>query len=209
LLNLDVIEKELEAVLGVDVLNEGLSAKKAVLIRGCEHLAFLSRYMLDLINYVLCAETMPKNGTLEQMLSKASMDYVESNVIIFATLLSIYSRPVDTFKKQLLEIPDVIMTQANNGAVTAVHDMAKLDPYSNPMVRQFRGSPIYHVRLIFAEWQANRYKAAKDKRQMLELRLLQLKVLQEEVQDPGLERQIQYLQNRIDKLDRTLEEMER
>jgi len=207
--NLEIVEKELEQILGTDVLNEGLTAKKAVLIRACEHFSFLSRYTLDVLNYCLCAESAPPDYPLDRMMSKASVDWIEQNILVYAQLLTLYSRPTAKFEQDLAKIPDVVLNDSNVAAVAGVFDKAALDPYSNVMVREFIGSPVYHFRLIFAEWQANRYKASKDKKQMLELRLLQLKSIHEDAQDPALEKQIQYLQDRIDKLDRKLSDMER
>lgn len=206
--NLELIDKELEQVLGADVLNEGLTAKKAILIRACEHLSFLSRYSLDVLNYVICAESAPKDYPLDRMMSKASVEWVESHILPYAQLMSIYARAADKFKAQMTEIPEVVLNDANASTVAAVFTNEKLDPFGSMLVQGFTGSPIYHIRLIFAEWQANRYKASKEKKQVLELRLMQLKLMMEDMQDPGLEKQIQYLQDRIDKLDRKLADME-
>jgi hypothetical protein len=99
---------------------------------------------------------------------------------------------------------------SNANAVGSVYPGAKMDPYMSLTTKGIYGDH----RSITSAWSLPNgkltvIKAAKDKRQMLELRLMQLKMVQEDLQDPGLGKQIIYLQDRIDKLDRKLEEMER
>jgi hypothetical protein len=67
-------------------------AKKAILARACEHLSFLSRYSLDVMNHISAAETT-KDQPLEHSLSKAGIEYIESNILTYAQLLTIYSKP--------------------------------------------------------------------------------------------------------------------
>lgn len=206
--NTHFVETQLEQLLGDDVLNAGLTAKKAVLIRACEHLSFLSRYGLDFLDYLLCAESAVKGQTMNMMMSNATVERVEKEILTFSQLLTYYSKPKDKFKSGLDDIPDVVLDDNNAATVASVFSHGVLDPYGSVLQQGFIGSPVYHIRLIFAEWQADRYKVCKDKRQMLELRIMQLKLLQEDLNDPSLERQIEYLQSRIDKLDRKLADME-
>jgi hypothetical protein len=209
LANLAIVDRELDQILGADVLNEGLSAKKAILIRACEHFSFIARYSLDLINYILCAETLAEGQTIDQAISPATVQYIESNILNFAVILSAYTRPTDVFSNSINEIPDLIISSNNVGAVSGVYSDAKLDPFQVLTTHGFSASPIYRVRLVIAEWQATHYKSIKDKKQMLELRLLRLKMKEDGTEDPGLEKQIQYLQDRIDGYEHKLAEMER
>jgi hypothetical protein len=62
--------------------------------------------------------------------------------------------------------------------------------------------------MVVAEWQSNRYKANKDKKKTLELRLLHLKLQNEGKDDPKIEKEINYIQGRVDKIERYLKDVE-
>lgn len=208
LVNLGFINDQIEKIIGEDVLNADLSAKKAILIRSCEYLAFISKYSYDFLLYAVSSEAVAKKTATDVPMSEAKLQFVKNNILQFSTLLTVYSKTPDKFKEDFNNIPDVIVSGDNVSTVASVFSNGALDPYGSVLQKGFIGSPIYHIRLIFAEWQADRYKVCKDKRQMLELRVMQLKLLQEDLNDPSLERQIEYLQGRIDKLDRKLADME-
>jgi hypothetical protein len=61
-------------------------------------------------------------------------------------------------------------------------------------------NPIYHLRSILAEWQAKRYKYNKERKALLELRLLQLNMKNSNTSDPKVQKEIEYIQSRVDDL---------
>jgi hypothetical protein len=61
---------------------------------------------------------------------------------------------------------------------------------------------------MVAEWQANRYKAARDTKRLLELRLLNMQMQQQKTPDAALEKDIEYTTNRIKNLDFKIKDME-
>ena len=75
-------------------------------------------------------------------------------------------------------------------------------------VQGFTKSPIYHVGLLVAEMQANRYKRAKELKSILELRKLNLIQSRTGTADTGVERELEILQSRIDSLDEKIRKTE-
>lgn len=208
--NADYILDQVEELMERDIINEGLTAKKAILVRAAESLSFISRYSIDLLNYVYINEAIEVSSEVEEAvrLSPGAIKVIQKDITKFARLLSNYGIPNKDLSKIILAVPDVIVNSKSAASIAGIYKETDLDPFASNYVAGFTGSPIYHVRLLVAEWQASRYKANKDKKKMLELRLLHLKLLQDKKNDPKLEQELTYLQSRIDKISRYLIEVE-
>lgn len=209
--NLNFIEKEFESVSNPDILTEAITAKKAILIRALDQISFISRYTLDLLTYIYVQETAAADPQAEGELgiSKITAQRVIQNVAVFANLLTVYGNKSFMLEKRLDHIPEVLLSEKTVDSVSSTFDADKLDPLNIPFAMNFFYNPIYHVRLIVAEWQASRYKANKDKKKMLELRLLYLKMLGDDKKDASVEKEIAYTQERIDSLEYSMKKMER
>lgn len=200
-----LIENELEA----DLIREGLTARKLLIIRAAESISFLSGFMLDLLNYAFVQETVVvTEGDNSIDMSVVKIQHVENNMIRFSKILGEYAVQPAEFKKVLREIPEVVINERNQMSVSGVYKESVIDPFSTGYMVGFYYNPIYHLRLAISEWQAGRYKANKDKKKVLELRLLHLKLKSEKKNDPKLEQDITYLQSRIDKIERDLKRVE-
>lgn len=208
--NLAYVQSQIETILERDVISEGLTAKKAILIRAANQISFVSRFSSDLLNYVYVAEAIKVDAGIEESmkLSPAAKKHIEKNIKVFAWLLSDYGIHSKEFEKIYTAVPDIVVSSRNEASIVGLFKEQDIDPFSSPFVLGFTGNPIYHVRLLFAEWQASRYKANKDKKKMLELRLLHLKLINEKKNDPKLEAEINYIQNRIDKVERYMRDVE-
>lgn len=206
--NLKYIETQIETLLEQDVLKDGLTAKKALLVRAAEYLSFYTRYSTDLLNYILVMESQAASTDAGHGLSPAQINFIQKNIANFARIATILNLPDDKFQKQLEETPDVVLNAQTAGVLVGAYSEAKLDPQALVMLQGFQGSPIYHVRLLVAEWQADRYKAFKDKKRMLELRLLNLKMINEKTPDPKIQQEIEYIQNRVESIEFKMAKME-
>ena len=201
--NIVTITNNCEDILGEDILNDNLSARRAVLVRAAEHVSILVKLLVDFLTVVYYNEAMvySKANADTIGLSAQTLKRVKEHVPYIARLLSTYGEDNKVFADKYNSVPDVILNIKTAAALQAVYREDKLDPMPSALASNFEGNPIYHIRLVIAEWQANRYKANKDKKKMLELRLLYLQSLAQESPDPQLEREIEYIQNRIDKIE--------
>jgi hypothetical protein len=209
--NLIFVEKQFEQTTNPDIIAEGITIKKAVMLRSIDQINFISRFTLDFITVVYQDETQELQEQSEETIgvSKAIKDRVDRQIALYGSLLSIYGDEKFDFEKRFDSIPDVILTERTQEAVTSTYGESKLDPIGAPSLAGFIGNPIYHVRLLVAEWQANRYKAMKDKKKMLEMRLLYLQLAQENKSDAKLEQEIAYIQSRIDKIEYSMAKIEK
>lgn len=202
----DQVEIRLEA----DTINEGITADKAVLIRAADAMSFITNYGMDLLSAVYTHEARVTNESMDEdiYISPATQKFVDNNIHRFAAILHTYGIKNNDFKKHIQNIPSVIISTKNQGAIEGSYRERDLDPFTSPYIVGFTYNPIYHIRLVIAEWQSSRYKANKDKKKLLELKLLHLKLKKDGKNDAKLEREIEYIQSRVDKIDRYLKSVE-
>lgn len=208
--NADYVDSQLQELLESTIVPDGLTSRKAVMIRSSKQIAFIADMTLDLANVALILETLEANGELsdDMELSKGTTIRVQRNIVRYAYALMDFSKDPKEFQKLFEGTRDLYVGGSNAKNVSAAATEPELDPFDSRLVQNVAYNPIYHLRIAVAQWQAKRYHAAKDKKKLLELRVLQLKAEQEKKSDPRILNEINYTQSRIDKIDRDLHETE-
>jgi hypothetical protein len=208
--NTKFIYSELDSLLEDKIVSDGLTNKKAVLIRAAESLSFISRYSNDLLIYVYNNEATAASGAKEHdmRLAPATIRYVKNNFVKYVAALSNYAIPVEVFKKMYVRMPEIRVLAENADSIKGVHDEPDLDPFSSGYLSGFIGNPIYHARIMIAEWQTSRYKEYQEKLKVIQLRVMHLKMLNEKGNDPKLAKEIEYYQSRADKISKSLSDTE-
>lgn len=208
--NAELVKKELIDISNEVIVSKALTAFKGNILRAVEHYFFVTRYALDLANYLYTLEA--QFGGIE--LSKSAtpnakqIEFIEKNLWIFTRLNSVYGLDYAKFKSKLSLLELVVVNQDQLEEAVAAYEHSKLDLFDNLPVG-FIGSPIYTVRLVWAQWEADRYKQLKDKKKLLELRLLHLKLIKEQGgSDINTERELEYLQKRVTDIDYTTAKIE-
>jgi len=208
------------------IVNEGLSAKKAILLRAAGNISFITRFSLDLLTVVCSNEKEAinkKNLNLDEsddVLAPMMVKRIDKGIKSFAMYVSDHGVPNNIYSKIIGQVPNIAINTNSAQGITSVYKESDIDPFISGMtksgatntfidVMDFTYNPIFHVRLMIAEWQAERYKASKDKKKLLELRLLSLKMQLEDKYDAKLEQEIIYIQNRVNKIDYYLLEVEK
>lgn len=208
--NTDYILSLAETLYERDIINEGLTAKKAVILKAASAASFISRYSIDLLNFLYVHEAAVSGADIQEgmSLSPAALKHIHENLPRFARMLSDYGIPTKKFSNIVLGIPEVAISSKTADSIKGLYKDQEIDPFGNQFKSGFTGNPIYHLRLQVAEWQSNRYKANKEKKKVLELRLLYLQSQKQGKVDAKLEQEIDYTQDRVDKLNRYLVEVE-
>jgi hypothetical protein len=93
-------------------------------------------------------------------------------------------------------------------AASSIYKREAIDPIGGGMVAGFEMNPIYHFRLMIAEWQADRYKSYKEKKKLLEVKLLNLKIAKDGKRDPKLDREVNYYESLVEDLEYKMSKME-
>lgn len=209
--NLDDVTKTIEKIYNEDVAGAGMTYLKANLLQFVECCAFVSKFARKFLIYVYICETAEyaDSGTqIAESLSPAEIEWIGVNFLSFCTALNIAAGNPVQVKKQMADIPDIVVTSENASTLPATLGEHKIDPFQMKLI-PIALNPIYHIGMMVAEWQASRYKASKEEVKLLELRKLNLEKLQAGKPDANVQRQIAYLESRIQNLNYKITKMEK
>jgi hypothetical protein len=186
-----------------------LTYKKSTLLRTIQAAEFANIYSRKFLNYVYVLETTQadKSVSLKDSLLPVEVKWLEDNFLNFCLVCSILLTSKDKYNKGIKELPEATITELTETTLPETLGMAKLDPL-NMRGLSIYWNPFYMIALARAQWQAENYKASQAELELLQLRKLNLEKLQQNQPDAKLQKQIDYMQNRVDGLNFKLKQME-
>lgn len=207
--NLQYVYEDSEKILETDVIASGLTIKKAFYVRLAEYANFMTNYAIDLLNFCYFFEMQEMVGTHEannMEINPMTMKTVVDNIDNFSRLMASYAIEHDKFVKITTKLVDVL-ANTDDGILSSIYDKDQYDPTFVALTSGFIPYPVYHFRMMIAEYQLKRYRANENKKRALELRLLHITMLKEQKNDPRLEKEISYVQGRIDGLEKDMDDV--
>jgi hypothetical protein len=205
-----LLEQRTETEFGSDVAKAALTYRQANLLQLQEATGFVLKYAQLLLRYVYVAEaTQYKDSdvTLLESIKPADHDTLKAGFTSFTGALNILVDPKQDFGKGLDEIPDIVIKpEAMSGLQSTLG--RKLDPFHVGFLPPLF-NPIYHVRMLVAEWQTNRFHKAQAEQALMQTHLLHLKKLESGKPDAKLRQEIQYYEDQVDKSSAKLADMEK
>jgi hypothetical protein len=214
LILLDALTDESKSVYSNHEANVSLTYLKTSIIRLIEATSFANIYSRRLLNYIYICETNANfnskdkeaEGTVET-LTPAELKWLTSGLQDFCQCITVMKYNVTKITKSLNELPDANITELTEKSFHTTIGTNKIDPFS---MRHFsaRINPFYLFGMWKAERQANAYKAAKAELELLQLRKLNLQKVLDKKPDAKLEKEIDYMQNRVSGLIYDLDKME-
>lgn len=208
--NGDYLFNQISDAINDVIVSQALTAYKANLMRSVGHYYFMTKFALDLSNYFYVVEA--ENGKIdlnkEFKLNKKQKEFITKNMWIFARMIAIYGETPEIFKSKLEAVDEITLPKEEVDSVIDLYNSNKIDIFNN-LPSNFIGSPIYSIRLVFATWEADRYRKLRDQKKLLELRLLHMKLMKENgSSDVSLEEEIVHLQKRLTDLDYKIAKIE-
>lgn len=192
-----------------DVARSALTYKKATVLKYLELVQFAQDYGNRLLIKVMALETDANSGinSVDDN-PPAIQSWMRQNERAFLDALNVLSMPLADIKEKIEEIPDINAIPESAGVVSETVGGHRVDPLGLGFIVTTWMNPIYHLRMAFAEWQVERYKAKQEEKKMLEFRLLALQESYEKKKDPKLQQVIEYTNGRLQSLNRKLSEIE-
>lgn len=157
--------------------------------------------------------------SLESIYDYTADDYLKSNEFLrergyfekykqnFFTGIRILSRSPQDVEKAFDAIPDMVVDPDSNIDPSILSGASKVDPLQFGLLPT-KINPIYGIRMAYTNWQLKKHTLMVEEKQQLELKLLLLKQSKENNSDPKLEKQIEYNENKIEKLRYEIARME-
>jgi hypothetical protein len=188
--------------------NVGLTYAKATLVRVVGASEFANTYARKLINYIYIEEAIQAGVEQHVVMPPVEVKWLHDSVNDFCIALRALTRNVEDFKKHVNGLPDAVISELTEATFSTTIGEAKTDPFELRNL-SVKVSPFYLVGMWMASYQANKYKAAQAELELLQLRQLQLQKTLERTQDAKLEKELEYLQDRVNGLNYSLQKMEK
>lgn len=208
--NTVIIEKIVNDEFVADVFREGMTFVRANAIQYIEQLGFAVRYARKLLNFVLYEETMESDkraGTVGAGPSKAEKEWLFTKTDAFLLAINNLSLTKQELEKNFQSIPQAVADPDRIALVTDNVGITRTDPFKFNFIPTSI-NPFFYIGKKIAEYQVSRYDAAITERKSLELRLLNMKLQSEGRNDPKLQQSIEYNEDRLNKLNYRIAQME-
>jgi hypothetical protein len=207
--NLQDVEDLAKRAFNNEIAGGGLTYMKANVLQFVEALAFVSKFSRKFLNYAYVCETaeIDSNTSVAESLTPAELDWLAVNLLSFCQAFNIVAGNPVVVRKQMADIPDINITPENIDTVGEAVGHAKIDPFRMSLIPIWM-NPVYHIGMAVAEYQASRFKAAKEELRLVELRKLNLEKLSAGTPDAQVQKEINYLESRIQGLNFKISKME-
>ena len=202
---LEICENYADKAFSDTETNRAMTYPKATVIKMVEAGEFVNTYTRKLTNLIVTLEVIEAGGDTAKPPPNDEKWLLE-NLTDYAMSLRLFDTDIETFEKRLKSIPDSIISDMSEKSLTVTKGTSNIDPF---FIRNLSAkvNPFYLIRMYKAEWDASRYESAENDKRLLEFRLLQLKRMKEKTpNDARLDLQIQHMQDRVNKINKQIEE---
>lgn len=190
--------------------NLSLTYTKATCLRLIDAAEFASNYSRKFLNYIFILETAnaDEHVSVQDSLTPAEIKSIHSGFFDFCIAMFVLLKKVEEIERAIKEIPDTIITTISEKTLPATVGRNKLDPLQLANL-SVKVNPLYRIGMMVAEYQANKYKAAKSELELLQLRKLNLEMLYQKKPDAKLQKEIEYMESRVTGLNYKISKMEK
>jgi len=204
--NIDKQHKTMETLLDKDlntfITNNAAQGRDVTILKVVQDLGAMSQYVMDLSYYILAIgqETdFPKN----------KFKTVQADIGEFGIMVKIYSTNFDKMLKDINKVSTNIV-HINDGKVSMLEKLFSTSgkTVSLPMASNFINNPIYHIRMWLVDDEIDKYESLKDKKRLIELKLMELKLDESGEHDSKLTSQIAYYENKLSKMEYDIQDIE-
>ena len=137
--------------------------------------------------------------------SAGELGWLKAGRDAFINGINVIALPKKEIETKFKEIPNVLVNAESIETSQQLLGKDKTDPFQMRFIPLVL-NPIYHVRIRVAEYQAAKYREAKEERGILELRIMLLKEQRSGRENAKIEKQIEYNEGRLQKLVYKLEQ---
>lgn len=201
------LEKEIRANFGPQVATASMTYDSVNVLRYLDSVGFYIRYARKFILKVVADEAAQLGGTPPEMI-RHEREYLENNLGNFAGLLLTMLKNDGELKQVFRKVSTAVIDETTADLAFKSLGQEKIDPMKlasfSPQQNWFMSFGKWLV-----EWQVARYRSGKEDLTALQMRLQEMReLLATGKASPVIQKQIQRLEARIEKLDASLAEVE-
>ena len=203
------IENLLAKHKGRDIVISSITYSQLQIFQLLDAIAFTAKYTRTLLVYTMAVETemLRQNKNVRRRMTKAELDMLKDRRDVFFDVLGSIDMSAKAMSETISNVPEIEIDVNRISVDIAASGITALDPFG--MARQgLILSPIYHVRMMLADWEDHRRQLAYEERIMLQHQILDLKAAMEGREDANLQKAIDYSEKRLNKLNYKIAKME-
>lgn len=185
------------------LLDKNTSLRDGTLVRILEDFTFMSLYVLDFLYYSILDEN-------DTNFTKKKIEVIKTELPEFIKLVKYYNRNIKSILDEILELPDVPVSISQTDSSSMIDNILnKLKKVLFiPTANGFVGNPIYHFRMWLVDREIRKYEALKDRKEALELRLMELRYQESGSTDDNIKERIAYFEEKISKIEYEIAKIE-
>lgn len=206
--NMEAVYKQFDKEVGEDITASSMTYSRATMMQLLEAASFVSSFSMTVLNYIYVVETAEreKKDALTELIP-AEVEKMKARFDDFTKAFRSLSSPTSMITKRLGEIPNAVINDDSHQVMKVTMGDAKTDPFSMGLIGT-KFNLFYAIGTLVAEWQADRYKMNKEKLALFQMRKLNLEQISKGEPDARVQKEIEYLEDRIRKLEYTIAKAE-
>lgn len=205
---LGFIENYVDNRVSVELNGASLNIADTSVMQLLDLVAFTSRYSRMWMQVILSAESSHLNQLVGELeITPYQVKWLAENRDAFGRSVSLLATPVKEIQKIIDTIPEVVISEANPRALQATQGQNRIDPLKLGFIAS-KWNPIYLYGIWSTDRQVQRYKTAKDDKEVLEMMCLRLERQLQGKDDPRLNSILEKRIAQLDKLKGKLKDME-
>lgn len=186
------------------ITNKALKARDAAIVKFLTDLYTVTSFTLDFIYYVIVDE---KHSELPKIKFKKIREGLPNYVTLFKAYSKFYKTMLDDIAKiddENLDTGLDVVQQQMKEMILAKKSKLVTFPLSN-----FIGNPIYHIRMWRVDKEIEKLEALKTKKQLIELKITELRLDRDSSKDNNLSKQIKYYEDKLASIEYKIEKIEK
>lgn len=207
---LSFVDAQLSADFSDNVTQSSITLTRATTLQLLDTVNFVARYTRRLCDVIFIAETNKKvvpDGNELAGVTAAEIEFLASGRDRYIRSLKIIAKPIGSIEDAYKQIPEVVVADMKSGVISALHGNDKMDPLQFGLI-QSKADPIWVLGNIYVQYQARRYKTAKEEKAILELRIERYKAILANKPDPKMASIIEKREAELDRMRGQLAKME-
>lgn len=196
----DLVNKHCSEVL----TNKDIKAKDAAIVKFLTDLYSLTSFTLDFLYFIIVDEKYSE-------LPKIKFKKIREGLPNYATLFKAYSKFYTTMLDDIAKIDDEHLETDLDTAQQQMKEMilAKKSKLVSFPLSNFIGNPIYHIRMWRVDKEIEKLEALKTKKQLVELKITELRLEKDGSKDKNLSKQIKYYEDKLAGIEYKIEKIEK
>lgn len=181
------LEKIVDSDLPDYITDKDMTAKSAGILGTVSNFTTMTMFLIDLNLYLLYRT---KN---EDMYYVKKTNSIKNLIPIFGDMYKKYRNNISNVMKETKNLSDTEIGDVSTFTMSA----SKRDKQFNLPINNFIGNPIYYFRMWMVELDLKQYEYLKDKKKLIELKLLDMKMQDNGEPSPKIQKQIEYYEDKL------------